>query len=181
MKNSIYFFSIILITILAGCSKDDHNHNDQEVINQLKINLSSASGNKKLVFEDPDGEGGIKPTITGDTLKANTIYTVTISLFSLINNSYKDISSEIESKGPEHQFFYSSTNPPLTFSYDDKDTKNSPIGLKSIWTTAAAGSGKVKVVLRHEPNKSAAGVSSGNILNAGGETDIEVEFDVVVQ
>jgi hypothetical protein len=30
------------------------------------------------------------------------------------------------------------------------------------------------------PNKNASGVVEGNIANAGGETDIEVNFDIVV-
>ncbi|HBK71516.1 MAG TPA: type 1 periplasmic binding fold superfamily protein, partial [Flavobacteriaceae bacterium] len=36
-------------------------------------------------------------------------------------------------------------------------------------------------ILRHEPNKSASGVSDGDITNAGGETDIEVIFNITVQ
>ena len=36
-------------------------------------------------------------------------------------------------------------------------------------------------MLRHEPDKSAAGVSSGDITNAGGETDIEVSFNVIIE
>ena len=43
------------------------------------------------------------------------------------------------------------------------------------------GSGTITVTLRHEPNKDAAGVSSGDIANAGGETDIEVTFNVEIQ
>ena len=37
------------------------------------------------------------------------------------------------------------------------------------------------ITLRHEPAKTATGVSGGDITNAGGETDIEVVFDVTVE
>ena len=37
-------------------------------------------------------------------------------------------------------------------------------------------SATMTVILRHEPNKAGAGVSDGDITNAGGETDIEVTF-----
>ena len=47
--------------------------------------------------------------------------------------------------------------------------------------TGAASVGTLKVTLRHEPNKSAAGVVGGDITNAGGETDIEVEFPIVIE
>jgi len=35
--------------------------------------------------------------------------------------------------------------------------------------------------LRHQPNKSGDNVASGDITNAGGETDIEVTFDVTIE
>ena len=38
------------------------------------------------------------------------------------------------------------------------------------------GHGQFTVTLRHEPDKSAQGVSAGDITNAGGETDIEVSL-----
>jgi len=37
------------------------------------------------------------------------------------------------------------------------------------------------VTLRHQPDKGAIGVSDGDITNAGGETDIEVLFDVIIE
>ena len=37
-------------------------------------------------------------------------------------------------------------------------------------------SASMTVILRHEPDKAGAGVSDGDITNAGGETDIEVTF-----
>jgi len=53
--------------------------------------------------------------------------------------------------------------------------------LANTLTTDAAGSGTITVILRHEPDKGASGVNDGDITNAGGETDIEVTFDVTVQ
>jgi len=39
----------------------------------------------------------------------------------------------------------------------------------------------VTITLRHEPAKDATGVSDGDITNAGGETDISVNFPVEIQ
>ncbi|MEZ7887763.1 MAG: type 1 periplasmic binding fold superfamily protein, partial [Flavobacteriales bacterium] len=61
------------------------------------------------------------------------------------------------------------------------DEEGNPIGLSTVLTTGEMGSGTITVTLRHEPNKDAAGVSSGDIANAGGETDIEVTFNVEIQ
>ncbi len=75
----------------------------------------------------------------------------------------------------------SSTLAGLSVSYTDTDADGNPIGITTELITSDAGSGVLTVILRHEPNKGASGVSGGDITNAGGETDIEVDFDVNVQ
>jgi hypothetical protein len=47
--------------------------------------------------------------------------------------------------------------------------------------TGAAAAGTVVVILRHEPLKSAAGVATGSITNAGGATDAQVTYPVQVK
>jgi hypothetical protein len=42
-------------------------------------------------------------------------------------------------------------------------------------------SGNLTITLIHEPDKFAEGVSGGNIENAGGSTDAEVVFPVIVE
>ena len=51
-----------------------------------------------------------------------------------------------------------------------------PLGLSFILTTSGASSGELTFTLRHEPNKPNSGLD-----NAGGETDIEITFNVTVQ
>jgi hypothetical protein len=41
--------------------------------------------------------------------------------------------------------------------------------------------GSLTIILRHEPDKSAPGVSEGDIANAGGETDIQLNFELIIQ
>jgi hypothetical protein len=65
--------------------------------------------------------------------------------------------------------------------YADADGDGNPIGLRNRATTPAAGSGTITAILRHMPNKSAAGVASGDITNAGGDTDIEVDLNFTIQ
>ena len=81
----------------------------------------------------------------------------------------------------EHQFFFTATGANLTVGYADEDDNGNPLGLVTTLTTSDASSGTIQVVLRHEPDKSATGVQSGDITNAGGETDIEVTFDITLQ
>jgi hypothetical protein len=87
-------------------------------------------------------------------------------------------------EGVDHQFFYKSTpsNVLSGFIYQgENDIDGNPIGLNfqfDTWNTG--GSGNLKITLRHQPDKNAAGVSSGDIANANGETDIEVTFPVIL-
>ena len=66
-------------------------------------------------------------------------------------------------------------------SYADSDANGNPIGLLSIFNSSSSEEeGFLIVTLRHQPDKFASGVSDGNIENAGGETDIEITFDLVI-
>lgn len=93
----------------------------------------------------------------------------------------EDVSEEVREEDEEHQFFFSTTVDGLSIAYDDMDEDDNPIGLATRLTTGNAADGTMTIILRHEPDKKASGVSGGNIANAGGETDIEVTFNVSVQ
>ena len=69
----------------------------------------------------------------------------------------------------------------MDVAYGDTDSEGRPIGIVGTMTTNDAGTGTLTVTLRHEPAKDAAGVVDGDITNAGGETDVEAEFDLVVE
>ena len=61
------------------------------------------------------------------------------------------------------------------------DGNGDPVGLMTQLMTGSAGTGQLTILLRHEPDKSAMGVAQGDPTNAGGETDINVVFDIVVE
>jgi len=175
-------FAACLLLFTVGCSKDDPEPpNQEELITTLVYSLSSTAGETvELRFEDLDGDGGMSPVITGGTLSANTVYQGAITLLNESESPAENITLEVAEEDLEHQFFFTSTIAGLDISYTDQDGDGNPVGLASSIATGAAGSGTITVILRHEPNKSASGVADGNIANAGGETDIEVTFDVTV-
>ena len=92
----------------------------------------------------------------------------------------EDITAEILAEGVDHQFFFQVNGADLVISYGDADTNGDPIGLLSACFAGMAGSGSLKVTLRHMPDKTAAGVAVGDITNAGGDTDIEVTFPLII-
>ena len=102
-------------------------------------------------------------------------------MFDTSGDETEDIGEEVAEEDDEHQFFFSSTVAGVSVAYNDADGDGNPLGLANTVTTGAAGSGTLTVILRHEPDKNADGVSGGDISNAGGETDIEVAFPIEVQ
>ena len=183
-----YKFGILLFIVTAvtfsSCKKDKTViPNEEEVITTLNYTLTPVGGGTAvtMTFRDVDGDGGNDPVITGGVLAANTTYTGAMELLNETESPAEDITEEIEEEDADHQFFYSTTVNGLSVSYTDQDDDGNPVGLKTEVSTTGTGTGEMTVILRHEPNKSGAGVSSGNIANAGGETDIEVTFDVDVQ
>lgn len=183
-KNTILFIGLLFFTILfSACEKTPVVPNDEEVITTLHYNLSPVGGGTSvlLTFQDLDGDGGNAPTVNSGVLESNKTYTGTLVLLNETVNPVDSISTEVAEEDLDHQFFFESTVGGLTVQYSDMDSAGNPLGLSSTLTTTSVGSGILKITLRHEPSKSATGVSTGDISNAGGETDIEVSFNIDVQ
>jgi len=172
-----------LAMIATSCEKDDpEGENEEEVITTLNYFLDPVGGGLSvpLTFRDLDGDGGDPPVVSMGALQANTTYNTEIQVLNEQVDPFDVITGEIEEEAVDHQFFFQTNIPGITFSYTDQDDNGAPLGLAAQVVTGDVGSGTITVTLRHEPNKSAAGVSDGNIENAGGETDIEVTFSVNV-
>lgn len=184
----LQLFTIALLSLIIGltsCSKDDPIiPNEEELITTMTYTLTPTTiGNPVVLsFIDMDGDGGDPPSITTvGALLSNATYTGKLSLSNDLANPAVDISEEVLEEGVDHQFFFQSDVNGLSIMYTDQDNDGNPIGLDTEVTATTAGTGNLTIILRHEPNKTAAGVSSGDITNAGGETDIEVTFAIDVQ
>lgn len=184
---SLLFFSTLFlaITCFTSCSNDDDVMvpEEEEFINEAIYTLTAQNDPTDIVvftFLDADGEGGLDGiSTTVGTLKAGTTYNGVATFANTIDG--EDITEEIAEEDEEHQIFFQTTVAGLTFAYTDQDPMGNPIGLSTTATTDAAGTGTLTITLRHEPAKDASGVAAGDITNAGGETDIEVTFDVTVE
>lgn len=184
-------YALIATAMITACKKDDEDPvtpttppvNEEELITTLRLHFHSMGGSehKMFVFTDLDGDGGNAPVITADTLSVDTMYHVEIEVLNESESPAEDITAEIQSESDVHQFFFQVSGANATVAYADTDANGLPIGLETMWTIGAASTGTVLVTLRHEPDKTAAGVSSGDISNAGGDTDIAVSFPVVIE
>lgn len=199
IKKQLFYF--LAISILSGgfisCEKDKTEDtppdtNDPEVITTLRVSFYDPDAQTTLEYEwaDPDGAGGEAPTIDDIVLGNDVGYQVSVSVLDASDPGNVDnITDEIENEAEAHQFFYILENgaeDDVMIDYDPNniDDNGHPIGLKTTWITTnqTDSNEKVRIVLRHEPNKSAPGASEGILSDeVGGETDIQVEFNLIIQ
>ena len=178
------FFKYALLAstlIFASCSDDDDAPepvNEEEVITTLTVTLDSGSDTVVMQYQDLDGDGPDAATVTvSGSLSANTTYDGSIILLNETESPAENVTEEIEEDDLDHQFFYTvGSGLDVAAEYGDADSQGNPLGLSFILNTGVASSGGLTFTLRHEPNKPNTGLE-----NAGGETDIEVTFDVTVE
>ena len=167
-----------------SCKKDNPEIPDEgELITTLKYTLETPGEVDPVImtFRDLDGPGGNDPDITAGTLKSSTVYFGNLELLNEAESPAENITAEIEAEKADHQFFFLINGLDMTVTYADTDENNNPVGLFTAITTGQPGNGNLIINLQHEPNKLGAGVSEGNLNNAGGETDIQVNFPVTIQ
>jgi hypothetical protein len=178
----IFKYALLASTLIfASCSDDDNTPdpvNEEEIITTMTITLDSGSDQVELQFQDLDGDGPDPATVTvSGPLNANTVYDGSIILLNETEMPAENITEEVEEEDDEHQFFYTvGSGLAAQTEYANFDGDGNPLGTVFILTTGAASSGSLTFTLRHEPNKPNSGLE-----DAGGSTDIEVSFDLVVE
>ena len=174
---------LVAVLLFSKCNTTEPEpENEEELITTLEMTFSPVGGGDDVVFSlvDMDGPGEEEPVYTNGTLAANTNYNVNIEVRNDVDN--ENITTEIIEEDEEDQFFFeTAVSLFLEFSYEDADDNGDPIGLSTIFYAQEPSNGTLTVTLRHEANKSAEGAINGDPSNAGGETDIQAIFDVVIE
>lgn len=183
-------FAFLCSVLLVGCTTDDPivPVNEVEFITTVRLVFTPENGGKNVVleFKDLDGEGANAPIVTVSSAfeKAKT-YNGVITFKNELVNPAIDITREIMQEALEHQMFYQTTGDlnPLTYATTQSnfDVKGKPLGLQSVFKTTGSATGVLRVTLKHGPNKSAPNVANGDITNAGGATDAQVDFNITVE
>lgn len=180
---------VVATMLLSACDNDDPDPtNEEELITTANLTFQKMDGANPVgdpvtfSWKDLDGDGANAPVIDDITLDANATYRMTVELLDESDAaSVEDITEEVKEEDEDHQFFFTiAAALNMAVAYDDEDDNGDPVGLVNTVSTAGASSGTLTVILRHEPDKDAAGVADGNIANAGGDTDVQAEFDVTI-
>jgi hypothetical protein len=184
---------------LTACGGDDEQTtNENEVITTVVLKFAPSSGPAVMAaFNDPDGDGGMAPTVEPVNLVAGS-YTLTLQFQNKLANPPEEITDEIREEQNFHLLLFtgsavvgpatSNATGPLTQSYADMDGNGFPVGLTSA-IVARAGTGDLTVTLRHmppeEPPVKATNTvmlaKAGGVDSIGGSTDAQVTFHVTVQ
>ena len=191
-KVSLYLVALLAFGFASCESEDPEKENDGEVITDVTLNFQELNASNALVgsvlsfkASDPQGiEVGKTPTVQSITLTKGKKYQMTIEVKNSIEN--EDITKEILEEAAAHQFFFlGQVFDSSFFSIQYADAGGVALGLKTIVTVSSStgtNNSNMRVVLRHDLNKSFPGASSptfANFAQAGGETDLDITFPVI--
>lgn len=178
----------------ASCESDDPvPENEGELITDVTLTFQELDGDNLVgtpfsaKASDPEGiEVGGTPTIETVTVNKGKSYRMTITVANSIAG--EDITAEILAEADEHQFYFlgtAFTSNVLTIAYDDPSGEL--IGLQNKLTVSSApgtNNSEFRVLLRHGLDKNYPGATNPNFENyeqAGGETDLDITFPVVIE
>jgi hypothetical protein len=184
MKKVQIFAFIALVSFFSSCSNEDNSPvNEEELITTVTVTFTSEDETVVLISRDLDGDGPLAPIVTvSGNFNRNTVYEGQISFENELVSPVGIITEEIEQEGANHQIFYQTSTELGSFTYNDRDENDKPIGLQfALATHDVTRQGELKITLRHMLNKYGLGVDNGQIANAGGSTDAEVVFPIVVE
>ena len=192
-KVSLYLLALVAFGFASCESEDPTKENDGEVITDVtlkfqELNASNALVGSVLSFKasDPQGiEVGKTPTIQSISLAKGKKYQMTIEVTNAIKG--EDITQEILTEAAAHQFFFlGQVFDSSFFSIQYADAGGIALGLKTTVTVSSStgtNNSNMRVVLRHDLIKSFPGASNPNFANfaqAGGETDLDLTFPVIL-
>ena len=192
-KVSLYLLAVLAFGFASCESEDPEKENEGEVITDVtlsfqELNASNTPVGTVLNFKasDPQGiEVGKTPTIQPITLSKGKKYLMTIKVTNEIEK--EDITKEILEEAAEHQFFFlGPVFDSKIFTIQYADAGGIALGLRNNVTVASStntNNSTMRVVLRHDLNKSFTGASNPNFANfiqAGGESDLDITFPVIL-
>lgn len=183
-------FKILAIALLSlsiySCTDDDddsiktidHNH-EEELITTVQVILSDTFNVvlDTVSFKDPDGDGGIAPTIDTLRLQAGKDYLVNLMFLDESDPAdVEDITLEIKAEDDEHLICFDLTNlTGLNITKTDSDGTY-VVGLKSKWglvPAATSTNGVLNLTLRHQPD-----AKDGTCIP--GSSDVDINFPVLI-
>ena len=188
----------LLVLFAAGLISACHSEkpvqeNDGEVITDVTLSFQELDASNNPVgtpfgftASDPEGiEGGGTPTIETINIVKGKKYRMTVEFYNGV--AMEDITEEVQEESDAHQLFFLGTafdSNILSIQY--ADAGGIDLGLVNLLTVSSSpgtNNTSIRIVLRHDLDKNYPGASNPNFANfvqAGGETDLDLTFPVVI-
>lgn len=192
-KVSLYLLALVAFGFASCESEDPEKENEGEVITDVTLKFQELNGSNALIGDvlsfkasDPQGiEVGKTPTVQSISLTKGKKYQMTIEVSNSIEG--EDITQEILEEAEEHQFFFlGQVFDSSFFSIQYADAGGIALGVKTtiiVSTSTGTNNSNMRVVLRHDLDKNFPGASNPNFANfvqAGGESDLDITFPVIL-
>lgn len=198
MAKAFWSIASLLVFAVSACTPETGDDQDSEIISRIELTFTPLGGGDPLTFafSDPDGDGGMSGTADPIELMAGTEYTLELRFLNDLADPPEDITDEVRAEAEDHFVFVVGDSPALfTHAYTDLESDygsnatgdDLPVGLINTITTDAAGTGSLRIVLRHLPELNGQAQKSGDLpeqLAAGeslpGSADVDVSFELTV-
>lgn len=192
-KLPLYLFAVLTLGFFSCESEEPVEENEGEVITDVILNFQEVDANNNPVgnpfsFKASDSQGivvGGSPSIETITLTKGKKYSMRIEVLNSIEG--EDITQEILEEADEHQFFFlgsAFTNNILSIAYNDEG--GIKLGVKTLLTVSSSpgtNNTSMQVILRHDLDKNFPGATNPNFANyiqAGGESDLDITFPIIL-
>jgi len=187
MKTIKLLFILCALGSLTACLNDDHipkQVNESEVITHVKLIFTQQDGTQSnYIYIDPKyrTENYQDPVIK---LQTSTPYKVEVEFWDYSNpDDIENVTEEILDEKDDHfityQFYQTDISLTRLDTEEATDVNGVQIGLTTAWETSLPAKGAVQVTLIHQPEVKETHPASGN--HVGGETDVEVTFDLEIE
>ena len=209
--NCISVISAALMSaLLVSCDGLDHDHDhdhdhENEIISRVVLTFTPEGGEAlSFSFDDPDGDGGASGVAERIELVEGTTYALALTFENALIDPPADITADIEEEAEDHLVLLTgdlsgpasaSMMSLLTQAYADLESDyganavgdDLPLGLAHTITATSAGTGELRLILRHLPPVNGEAQKSASLpadLAAGrdlpGSVDVDLTFELVV-
>ena len=183
----LFIMAIFCLTLITSCNNDDDPEpvNEVELITNVTLTFTNTANSADVVVMKniaPDGQEGAFTNSINGTFTAGQSYSLDLNITNESDpNDVDDVlNDDVIPEGDEHFFKYNNSLG-MSMMRDASDlsgANGSRLGVSTTWTTGAAGTGNIQIILVHEPDSADDSNQFGT--TTGGEEDFNITFQSVV-
>jgi len=188
IKTSKFFIAAIFcITLITSCNNDDDNPdpvNEVELITNVTLTFTNNANSADVVVMKniaPDGQEGAFTNTVNGTFTAGQSYSLDLEITNESDPSDVDdiLNDDIIPEGDEHFFKYNNSlgMGMIRDASDLAGANGTRLGVSTTWTSGAAGTGNLQIILVHQPETADDSNQFGS--TTGGEEDFNITFQGV--